>query len=425
MVLPDRFPPDVRVEKELAALESTVDEVTLLCPADPDRPRREVIDGTQVVRVSRPDDSIGSVRRNLRVALTAYRPAWGEAITARVNDVDAIHVHDLLLAGTALRVGERHDVPVVLDLHENYPEAVRQWRRADPTWWRSVPEVLDRVAYPIARHKRLERHWTKRADHVITVAAEAKGHYVRDCVVPPTNVSVVRNTVDLDAFDRDEAPVGVGTADGDTRVNAEADVNANTDAEGGDEFVVGYVGSFGPHRGLDDTIEAFARLREAEAAPDARLLLVGSGNEAFGRRLRALAADRGVADDVAFTGWVEFSSVPRYMAAMDVCLVPHASTPHTDTTVPHKLFQYMAMGKPVVVTDVPPLQRIVEETASGVVTTAGDPNSLAAALRRLAAAPAERDRLGANGRRAVETEYNWTTDAATLRAVYDRLLDRG
>ncbi|VTT88049.1 Glycosyltransferase [Halorubrum sp. DM2] len=386
--------------KEAHALGESGHDVRLLCPTEPDRPDRETIDGIDVVRVRTGERTgLDRLRRNLSVALTGYRPEWAAAVAAHGDWIDVIHVHDLLLAGTALRVGDHLDAPVVVDCHENYPEAVRQWRRSDPAWWRSPPDFLERLAFPVWRYKRFERHWTKGADRLLTVAAEAERHYVRDCAVPPTDVTVVGNTVSVEAFDPATPPAP---------------------AVDGDSFVVGYVGSFGPHRGLETALRGIAAVESGP--PEVRLLLVGDHDCPVGRRLRELAADLGVEDRVTFAGRVPFDDVPAYMAACDVCLVPHDRTPHTETTLPHKLYQYMAMARPVVVSDVAPLKRVVDETEAGRVVAAGDPSAFAAAYRALRADPDERGRLGANGRRAVEVEHNWERDAARLRDAYEQVL---
>lgn len=398
MVLRESFPPDVRVQKEARALLDAGIDVTVVCSKDPQRPKRETDDGIEIVRVGL--DSTGrleKVSRHVRVALTGVRPEWCEAL-AGLESLDAIHVHDLPMAGTALFVGERLRVPVVLDLHENYPAAVEQYRAAEPDWWRSPGDVAERLTFPVARFRRFERRWTKRAAHVVTVAAEARRHYVHDCAVPPLDVSVVGNTVDLGSFDR-SAPPTVDT----------------------DGFTVAYVGSFGPHRGLDTALRGFAEV--AATAPDAEFLLVGSGAQSVVDGLGALVSDLGISDRVTAPGWVDFEAVPGYIAAADVCLVPHARTEHTATTIPHKLFQYMAMERPVVVTDVPPLERIVSATDSGRVVPAGDARELGDTLEALRTDPSERRRLGENGREAVEHRYNWATDAETLRSIYAELIE--
>jgi glycosyltransferase involved in cell wall biosynthesis len=255
-----------------------------------------------------------------------------------------------------------------------------------------------RLCYPVSRFERIERRATRAVDHVFAPVREAVAHYRHDCGVAETDATVVSNTVDLDFVDGDTTP-------------------ASVDHDG---FVAGYVGTFGPHRGLETAVRATARV---EASADAALLLVGAGSDTYERRLDAVVDAAGVEDRVLRTGWVDDSTFPAYMSACDVCLVPHARTPHTETTVPHKLFQYMATGTPVVVTDLSPLARVVEDAGAGVVVPPEDPDAMASALADLAAAPERRRRLGANGRRAVEATYNWERDGQRLVETYERLVE--
>lgn len=305
-----------------------------------------------------------------------------------------LHVHDLPLVRTGLWVARSlGDVQVVADLHENYPEAMAQYRSE-----RSLFERLQgRVLRPISRIKRAEREAVEQADALVTVVEEAREHYIEDCDGDPDSIHVVSNTVDLDRIDAmDRTPVPDDVPDG---------------------FVVSYVGAFGPHRGLETLIRALS-----ETPDEVSLLLVGAGSKESDRRLRALAESEGVADRVTFTGWVDFADVPRYIAASDLATVPHRETGHTATTVPHKLFQYMALETPVLVTDVGPLGRIVRETESGVVVPPEEPAAAAATISGLVGQ--DLSDYGEHGRRAVEEEYGWTRDAERLRDVYDGLTTR-
>jgi glycosyltransferase involved in cell wall biosynthesis len=416
MLLDKPYPPDVRVRKEADALLSAGHTVDLLCETDGtgDEPRRETVDGIAVFRHEQPTDARTRWPETLRALATHVHPRWARRLRDHVETrgVDVLHVHDLPLVATALAVREETGVPVVADLHENYPEAVRQWRRMDDLGDLLTPARLaERVCLPIRRLRWLERHCVRRADHVVTVVAEGRDHYVYDCRGPPDSISVVSNTVDLSTFD----PGAVERPIRDAPASA---------------FVVGYVGKYAPHRGLETVVRALPALGgDGSHAPDdgrsTRLRVVGApGTPTYGEQFDALCAELGVTDRVTFTGWVDFADVPAQMAGCDVCVVPHAATPHTETTVPHKLFQYMAMGKPVVVTDVAPLARIVGETDSGLVVPAGDSAAMADAVARLRDDPALCAELGRNGRTAVEETYNWDRDARRLVAVYERLADR-
>ena len=403
MLLEAEYPPDIRVRKEARALLDAGYDVTLLCHLGDIEPTFETVEGVDVHRepFQNAHSGVFGLLDGTAYMMTQVHRAWADAID-RVCDakgIDVLHVHDLPLVKTALDVARPRGIRVVADLHENWPEAVRQYRRSD-SWRRYLREptyLLSTVSLPIWRWKRLERTCVRRVDHVVTVVDEAKTHYVRDCGVAPEKVSVVSNVVSLDQFEVDD--VVPKSVDGD--------------------FVLSYVGTLGGrHRGLEPVIEAVPDIR-AEL-PGFRLLIVGSGSE-YEHRLRTLSTELGVEDAITFTGWVDFEEVPSYIAASDACLVPHASTPHTETTIPHKLFQYMALGKPTIVTDVQPLQRIVEETGCAVVVPAGDSDAMVDAVLSLAADAERAESIGERGRQAVAETYNWESEATKLTALYESL----
>ena len=186
------------------------------------------------------------------------------------------------------------------------------------------------------------------------------------------------------------------------------------------DFVVSYIGAFGLHRGLDTAIKAMPLL--LEKVPNARLLLIGVNKrmQKLAQKLQKLAEEIGVSDRVAFFEWQDFRKIPSWIEASDVGLIPHRSNPHTNATIPNKLFQYICLGKPVVVSDCPPLKRIVESSRSGLVFEAGNPVALGAALSKLADEELRKE-LGANGREAVRQIYNWQKDARKLIHLYQEL----
>jgi len=406
MLLDDSYPPDVRVTKEAKSLRAAGYEVVLLCEPSSGDPARERVGPVEVVRVpvyerygalTRPDHA------GVYLATRVNRP-WKRALADfhAEEGFDALHVHDLPLVRTALRWAADRPVPVVADLHENWPEAVRQYRRG-----RSLPaspsDAVERLFSPVWRLKRLERACVAGADRVLAVVEEGKAHYAA-CGADPEDVFVTPNYVDTDEF-----PGGGDAADVDPVA-----------VDG--EFVMLYVGTIGGrHRGLETVVRALPSLRER--VDDPRFLVVGTGP--YTDRLRAVSRRLGVADAVEFTGWVEFADLPGYVAASDVGLVPHRNNPHTATTIPHKLTQYMACGTPVAVSDVPPVERVVTDADAGVVFPAGDPAGLADAVAGLATDPDRAARLGANARRAVETTYNWTTAGAAVCELYDGLVGAG
>lgn len=366
-------------------------EVWVLCSREENQLPEEIVQGIKVIRITLPKDLARRALGLLWFRLLAVDPFWGKPLNRTVEreGIEAIHVHDLPMVKTAWRVARRFGIPVVADLHENYPEAVK-------VWGRNMRQKL--VLGSVGFWTRLETLSVRQADTVLTVVDEAKEHYVRDCGVPSEKVIVLMNTEDPDYF-------------------CSLDIDHEIVRRYQPYFAILYVGGFGPHRGIQTAISAMPMiLTEVNRA---RLVLVGSGsNEAH---LKELAKDKGVLDAVDFTGQEPFSLVPSYIAASDVCIVPHIASGHTDTTIPHKLFQAMAMAKPVVVSSARPLERIVRQTGAGMVYPSGNADAFAEAVIRLCRDNDLTRRLGEAGRKAVESKYNWEVEGQKLVALYRNL----
>lgn len=391
---PQGYPPDVRIAKEAAALRAAGHDVTILTArARADQPEREAMPGGEVVVRA-------AVRRPPRPArvpglLTLRRPEWRAPLAAflDVQRPDAFHVHDLPGVPTALDAALPRGIPVVADLHENMPAAYRAYRSAY-AWPRRLAHALA-YAYPLWRWH--ERRALARCARTIVVVPEAAERLVAGGL-PPERIVVVSNTEDETTFDA--AP--------------EAADPAIAQRFAGD-WVASYIGGIGPHRGLETAIDALPAA--LGRVPRLRLVVVGA-TERDRAAIEARARARGAAERTTVIGWQPFEAVRSFIHASDACLVPHADFEHTQTTVPHKLFQYMLCGRPVVVSDVRPLARIVGETGAGRVFRAGDPADLAEALVWLHDHPAEAAAMGAAGRAAALGPYAWRHDAARLVALY-------
>jgi glycosyltransferase involved in cell wall biosynthesis len=317
-------------------------------------------------------------------------PLWFVQLmwTVRKFRIDALQVIDLPLGAAALLAGRLLGKPVLMDMWENYPEALKGWVTLG---WKN------RVFKNPAAARAVELWVTPRMDHIFTVVEEQKDRLIEDGV-RPERISVVTNAVDLELFA--SAPVCSDAAlDGEPAA-----------------FKMLYVGALTIERGLDDIIRAL-RLLEGRI-PSVRLYLAGTGNRET--ELRRLAEQERVAHLVRMLGWVPFDQIQSYILKSDLCLVPHVYNTFINTTIPNKLFQYMAMAKPVLVSHAKPLARIVRECDCGFVFTSGDPADAAAKIEE---AYRQRDdpEIGLRGRRCVEARYTWARASARLVEVYEEL----
>ncbi|HKF49240.1 MAG TPA: glycosyltransferase family 4 protein [Terracidiphilus sp.] len=187
------------------------------------------------------------------------------------------------------------------------------------------------------------------------------------------------------------------------------------------ELRAAYLGDFDQVRGLPTVVDAAAELRDRQVR--VQFVLMGAGLSKS--ELENRAKQRGVSNDMVMPGHVPFRDGLGFIQACDVGLVPHFRCEHTDTTIPNKLFDYMYMGKPVIVSDALPLARIVQTHECGLVFPSGDAGKLAEALAYLAANPKARQAMGENGRAAILKDYAWNNTREALGHFLSSAVENG
>jgi glycosyltransferase involved in cell wall biosynthesis len=190
-------------------------------------------------------------------------------------------------------------------------------------------------------------------------------------------------------------------------------VRAQLDATG--KRLVMFLGTAREHKGVDDLVAAVAAL----ARPDLVLALVGTDPDgATGRRLRARLPALRVIPAIAF------SEVPRYLEAADVVAVPQREGPDTRGQVPAKLFDAMALARPIVATRVSMIPEILDGGGCGVLVPPGDAAALGAAIERLASDPEKARELGARARARCIARYSFASARRDLFPLVQGLLAR-
>lgn len=398
MLLNAPYPSDVRVKKETDALLKAGFKIHLLCLRQPNEAYQTEFEGITITRIDAGTNNYHLAFWDVVMSMTFVHPKFKKAIPAWVNKngIKAIHVHDLPLAGTALKLRKRLGIPVVVDFHENYPEALKTWFE-----WKTNPiaRLKNKMFMNPARWEKHERFATLNSDRVIAVVNEMKQRLIHDHRVKADQVTVITNSEARNFLDQ---PI---------------DENVYGSHKG--KFIITYSGNIGPHRGVDTAIKAMTHLKDQ---PDIQLLIIGSGSKPIMDYLNKLVQDNELASSVHFFGRQPFHKFYSFMKFADANIIPHKSNGHTDNTVPHKLFQAMMVGKPVIVSSSAPLKRIVNYAKSGVVFEAGDEKDLANAIRKLHADRTLQNQLGQNGVRATNTELNWENDQKILVSLYRDLI---
>jgi len=176
----------------------------------------------------------------------------------------------------------------------------------------------------------------------------------------------------------------------------------------GAERVVMFLGTPRGHKGVDDLVEAVGEL-----GAGVRLVLVGADLE--GEAARRWAARPWV----RLVGEIAFDDVPRYLVAADAVAVPQRATSDTVGQVPAKIFDAMALARPIVSTAVSMIPEILE--GCGVLVPPGDVIALAASLRRLLDDPDGAAELGRRARARCEQHYSFSAARAALYPLVERV----
>lgn len=387
------FPWEVRSEKIVSSLASAGLSTTILAQNDGNSPRREQAGDYEIRRLGR---GWGRVSSSLINFPAFFSPFWIKEIIAAVvgQQADLIVVRDLPLAPAAVLVSSILRVPVILDMAEDYPGMI------EDIWLYGKPGRFDAILRNPRFLRWLER-WVVRHVDGILVVSDASGARVAGLLdARPVTVTVVENTP------RRERKVALVASDASRRV----------------EQAVGlkllYVGGLQENRGIDIAIKALKSMEDRLGLVE--LFVVGDGPGAGW--YRNVVKEEAVADRVHFLGWQDSELVPEIIRSADICLVPHYVTRNTETTVPNKIYDYMYMAKPVLVSSCATLKSIVEANECGLWFTDKSSADFADKVVQMSD-PDVRERLGRRGQEAVEKQYNWDVDAKRLLAAVSRTLE--
>lgn len=237
---------------------------------------------------------------------------------------------------------------------------------------------------------------TSLADALIAVSEGVRNHLVNVQKISPAKIRVIPNGLDLERLDRPRSHPSI----------LRRDLNLPPDA-----VLVGTLAVFKPRKGLSHLIEAARTV--VSRSPDVHFLLAGEGPERI--QIERQIDRLGLGGRVRLLG---FRSDPlALLDALDIYVLPSLFE-----GFPRSILEAMALGKPVVATDIGGSREAVGHDVSGVVVPPKDSRALAEAIHRLVGAPSLRKSMGEAGRRMVDERFNARVNAEAHEAMYRELL---
>ena len=312
----------------------------------------------------------------LTLLLMTVKHAPGEGLVLFRTKPDVVLVNYAMHISSVL-LGRAFRIPVVLQIHSPYYLHARY--------------ANDRLRL-LFFWRWLERRAINLASAVVVVSTTLQDYYVA-LGFPRGKLAVVPNGVDLSWFD----PTLRGDA-----------VRERLGLQG--SLVIGFVGVLVGWTGIDWFLEALPRL--GYLLDKVVVLIIGQGN--LEPRLLQIAATSGLGERIRLVGFVPHAEVPEYLASFDIAVAPYRKV-ELFYNSPMKLYEYLAMGKPVIASRMGQSAELIKDGENGLLYEPDDADGMLKLLSLLIEDAALRARLGrAAHERSREMAWTWERNAAAI-----------
>lgn len=367
-VLQVGYPPEVRAEKIIRSLRRAGHEVFIVARM----PGQEK---------ASPDECLYLAEsRTLISECIPYSPVYTGGIMGAIErwKPDLILAREMLITASAALAARKYTIPLLIDMAEPYPEAMRVWRKynANPLsrflmHTVRVPDVVEKDA-------------VKKSNGIIVVCQEHIERLQTLYNVPRENMVVVHNTPEKEKFETVKRGVSKRP------------------------HIFGYHGYLTNDRGLDNFILGFNKAHKT--IPDIRLIIAGEGREEHA--LRSLATSLPCADAITFTGGYTSEQLPGLYSEIDFGITPYRVNGFINNTISNKNFDYLVCGKPMLTSLAAPLVRLMKETGGGIAVNCEQPEDIAQGIQQLLSADTQS--MALKGMSYANDYYTWHHDSKKL-----------
>lgn len=391
MVTFSPYPFDPRPRRAVDALVKEGASIDLICLGSDNLPRRQNIKGVNVLRVPLKHLRRGRLDYAFRYAAFICISAMIFAVRTLARRYDLVYVHNMpdVLVASAL-IPKMFGARVILDLHDPMPELMT-------TIFHTAPE-----AKSVRLLRQLEKWSIGRADLVITVNIACQRIFSnRSC--RPEKIAVVMNSPDGAIFP--------------FRAVRHRNV---AEQDGSVPFVIMYHGSIVERNGLEVAIDALERVRKT--VPNAVLHIFGTSTQFLERMLKKVR-DNNLEGSVHYFGPKRLEDLVTEIDKCDIGVIPNHRNPFTDINTPTRIFEYLALGKPVIAPSTAGILDYFNEE-SLLFFEPGNVDHLAKQIEFASSHPEEILEIARKGQQ-VYREHTWEQERETLLSRATAILPKG
>jgi glycosyltransferase involved in cell wall biosynthesis len=389
MILDGSYPQDIRVRKEAESIANAGIDIQVITRWKEGEKREETINGVKVFRLgsnyTHSFKGINDIITSIFFIDFPFKKALNEFL--KKENVTVLHVHDLPLIKTVVACNKK-GLPLLLDLHENYPEMLEELKFTSKGFFKSMK---DKLFFNVNRWKKFEKIQINKANHIIAVIEEMKEKLINEYSISSEKITVISNYEKLDFANNSEIDQFVFNKD---------------------VFYIAYVGGISAVRGLETVIKSISIFNQEQQKVE--FIIVGDGNSSYVDSLKKLARDLNCSDLVHFLGHKPFKKINYYIENVNVNVIPHVKNEHTDNTIPHKMFQIMLQKAPLLVSNCKPMKRIVKENNAGFIFEASNSIDFVKIISEMKSNEAEVKLRVINAFNTVNEKLNWENEAKKL-----------
>lgn len=288
-------------------------------------------------------------------------------------------------AGSAWFVSFLRRKPFLLEVRDLWPEFAVD-----------MGVIKNRFIIWLAR--RVEKFLYARAAHILVNSPAFRDYMVDRHGIKPEKITLIPNGVDPSMYDPDEKG---------------AEVRDEFNLHG--RFVVTYAGAMGPANDITTTIRAAELLKDDERI---HFLMVGDGKDR--KKAEALKDELGLTN-VTFAGLRSKQDMKAVLGATDACLATLMPIPMFKTVYPNKIFDYLAAGRPIIMSIDGVIREVVEKAQAGRFIEPGRPETIVEAVRAFASDPEGCAAMGRSGRAYVQQHFNRMDHAKAFVELLERV----
>ncbi|MFC1887839.1 glycosyltransferase family 4 protein [Candidatus Cloacimonadota bacterium] len=385
------FPTHPRIKNEAVSLIRAGHDVSLFALEFGNRSLYEDIEGIKVFRYYIPRKIFKKLYA-LAFTIPLYKIVFKKKIRQFIqhNNIEAIHIHNIVIASPVMSVNKKFNLPVILDIHENKPVIMK--------YYPGIRSLLGKLLVNLNKWEKKQQEFVKKTDFVAVVTEEAKNDLLKYKNKQSEKIIILPNTIVIDQF-------------------IKKPLDQNIINRYSSYYVILYLGDTGLRRGVDTAIKAISNLKHN--IPNVKLVVVGKSRD--DKYYKSLVGKLGLKMYVDFEGWQQDTLFPSYIAASSVCISPLRRNKHHDTTYANKIFQYMALGKPQVVSDSTAQAELIKKLNCGLIHKAEDDKDLAKSILKLYQDQEKAEEMGLRGRKAIIEHLNWKECIKPLTEIYSSL----